>query len=63
MATISVWRVNPLPFRTRVCPGLAEAWAGAAGVPLRATAVIWVKPTVKGADVPPAVVTVTGPKS
>ena len=61
--TTDAARVNPEPFRVIAWPGLADALNASAGVPLDAVLVIPVNDRPKALLVPPAVVTVKGPKS
>ena len=61
--TRSVLKLSPLPCTVITCPAFAEAFVRSAAVPLNAVLTSCVTPTLKGALVPPAVVTVTAPKS
>src|SRR5262249_53952728 len=60
--TTSVEKSNPEPTSVMAWPGLAEAAAGSAGVPLAATDSTPVSVSPNATLVPPSVVTLTGPK-
>ena len=55
--------LSPVPTSVTACPGLAEAFAASAGVPLIATPVTLDRLTVNGALTPPAVFTTIGPNA
>ncbi|PYP39632.1 MAG: hypothetical protein DMD43_10435, partial [Gemmatimonadetes bacterium] len=62
-AKTSIPVLSPVPVSTTACPGFAEAFVASAGVPLSATVLRLLTLRLKGADVPPVVVTLIAPNA